>query len=72
MFKLSKGNVCMIKYAPEAYGELNGWVVKLRLGSLYHNVESWYTEEQTPNIFSEAMFPIPENWLWKFETQSNP
>lgn len=62
----------MIKYAPEAYDELNGWVVKLRQGSLYNEVESWYTEEQIPNIFSEVMFPIPESWLWKFAIQAKP
>ena len=27
-FKLSTGDLCMIKYAPEAYDELNGYVVK--------------------------------------------
>lgn len=68
----AKDDLCMIKYAPEAYDELNGWVVKLQQASLYKGVESWYTEEQIPNIFSEALFPIPESWLWKFEIQAKP
>ena len=66
MFKLTSGDVCMIKYAPEAYDELNGYVVKLTQASLYGGVESWYTEEDIPNIFSEISFPLPEAWLWKF------
>lgn len=66
MFKFSSGDVCMIKYAPEAYDELNGYVVKLTQASLYNGVESWYTEEDIPNIFSEISFPLPASWLWKF------
>lgn len=69
MFKFSSGDLCMIKYAPEAYDELNGWVVKLRQASLNCDVESWYTEEEIPNIFNEVSFPIPESWLWKFGTE---
>ena len=68
-FKLSSGDVCMIKYAPEAYDELNGYVVKTTQASLYGGVECWYTEETIPNIFSEISFPLPEPWLWKFRTE---
>lgn len=68
-FKLSSGDVCMIKYAPEAYDNYNGYVVKLTQASLYGGVESWYTEETIPNIFSEISFPLPESWLWKFGTE---
>lgn len=69
MFKLHSGDVCMIKYAPEAYDEMNGWVVKLQQASLNQNVESWYTDEEIPNIFNEISFPLPESWLWKFGTE---
>lgn len=69
MFNLSTGDVCMIKYAPEAYDELNGYVVKTTQASLMNGVESWYTEETIPNIFGEHSFPIPESWLWKFGTE---
>ena len=74
MFKFSTGDVCMIKYAPEAYDELNGYVVKTTQASLMNGVESWYTEETIPNIFgknifSEISFPLPESWLWKFGTE---
>ena len=68
-FKLSSGDVCMIKYAPEVYDELNGYVVKTTQASLMNGVESWYTEETIPNIFSEISFPLPESWLWKFGTE---
>ena len=65
MFKLSSGDVCMIKYAPEAYDELNGYVVKLTQASIYAGVESWYSEE--PHLSQkERLMPIPEAWLWKF------
>ena len=43
MFKYEVGDICMIKNAPEAYDELNGWVVTLRQASLFFDVESWYT-----------------------------
>ena len=70
MFKFSSGDLCMIKYAPEAYDELNGYVVKLQQASLFFDVESWYTEEEIPNIFiGEGKFPIPESWLWKLGTE---
>ena len=69
MFKFSTGDVCMIKYAPEAYDELNGYVVKTTQASLMNGVESWYTEETIPNISSEISFPLPESWLWKFGTE---
>lgn len=69
MFKFSSGDLCMIKHAPEAYDELNGWVVKLTQASLFMDVESWYTEETIPNIFSEHSFPLHESWLWKFGTE---
>lgn len=68
MFNLSTGDVCMIKYAPEAYDELNGYVVKTTQASLMNGVEAWYTEETIPNIFNEISFPLPESWLWKFGT----
>ena len=69
MFKFSSGDLCMITKAPEAYDELNGWIVTLVLASLNCDVESWYTEEEIPNIFSEINFPIPESWLWKFTVE---
>ena len=60
----AKDDLCMIKYAPTEYDELNGWVVKLKQYSLNSLVGSWYTEEKLPD---RVKFPIPENWLWKFE-----
>ena len=67
MFKYQVGGICVIKNAPEAYDELNGWVVKLQQSSLFFDVESWCTEEEIPNIFiGEGKFPIPEAWLWRF------
>lgn len=72
MFKLHSGDVCMIKYAPEAYDELNGYVVKLTQASIYAGVESWYSEEsvlysEEPHLSQkERLMPIPEAWLWKF------
>ena len=67
MFKYQVGDICVIKNAPEAYDELNGWVVKLQQSSLFFDVESWCTEEEIPNIFiGEGKFPIPEDWLWRF------
>ena len=35
MFKYQVGGICVIKNAPEAYDELNGWVVKLQQSSLF-------------------------------------
>ena len=64
MFKYEVGDICMIKNAPEAYDELNGWVVKLTQASLLNNAECWYCEEE---ILHKQ--PIPENWLWKFGMQ---
>ena len=66
MFKYEVGDICMIKNAPEAYDELNGWVVTLQKASLFFDVESWWTEERIPNIFMEINMPIPESWLFKF------
>lgn len=77
MFKLHSGDVCMIKYAPEAYDELNGYVVKLTQASIYAGVESWYSEEKV--LYSEEedlikedrLMPVPEAWLWKFGTEKD-
>ena len=63
-FKLSSGDVCMIKYAPEGYDNYNGYVVKLTQASLYGGVECWYSEE-----YEQFEDPIPESWLCKFGTE---
>lgn len=44
MFKYEVGDICMIKNAPEAYDELNGWVVTLQKAGGQRNVfqtSSW-------------------------------
>lgn len=77
MFKFSTGDLCMIKYAPEAYDEFNGMAVKLTQASIYVGVESWYSEEKV--LYSEEkalikedrLMPVPEAWLWKFGTEKD-
>ena len=72
MWKLHTGDVVMINKAPEDFYYLNGFVVTLDCASLVGGVECWYTEEhQDPyNNFEFLGYPIPEEWMFKFEKES--
>ena len=50
MFKYEVGDICMIKNAPEAYDELNGWIVKLTQSSLLNNAEFWCRVDEVEKI----------------------
>ena len=72
MWKLHTGDIVMINKAPEDFDYLNGYILTLSQAALVGGVECWYAAEHadTGNCWEMMALPIPEEWMFKFEKES--